>query len=149
MSKRCVSENVIRTVRSLAESVGFDLSDIYRSTKDAITRGYFEAMVFTDFGGDSDIPDEAKFSQELVDSSRADLKEFERLLDDLGLVDRVIESNMPLDHVGNDFWLTRNHHGAGFWDGDYPEDLEKAFMGIVKNFGEVNLYVGDDGLVYL
>jgi hypothetical protein len=23
---------------------------------------------------------------------------------------------------GTDFWLTRNHHGAGFWDGDWPED---------------------------
>ena len=22
---------------------------------------------------------------------------------------------------GHDFWLTRNGHGAGFWDGDYPE----------------------------
>src|SRR5687767_14180399 len=22
---------------------------------------------------------------------------------------------------GHDFWLTRNGHGAGFWDGDWPE----------------------------
>jgi hypothetical protein len=21
--------------------------------------------------------------------------------------------------IGHDFWLTRNRHGAGFWDGDY------------------------------
>jgi hypothetical protein len=23
--------------------------------------------------------------------------------------------------AGHDFWLTRNGHGAGFWDGDWPE----------------------------
>lgn len=23
------------------------------------------------------------------------------------------------ERIGHDFWLTRNRHGAGFWDGDY------------------------------
>lgn len=23
------------------------------------------------------------------------------------------------EHAGNDFWMTRNGHGAGFWDGDW------------------------------
>src|ERR1700688_3172423 len=22
-------------------------------------------------------------------------------------------------NAGHDFWLTRNHHGTGYWDGDY------------------------------
>lgn len=26
-------------------------------------------------------------------------------------------------HAGGDFWLTRNRHGAGYWDGDYPADI--------------------------
>lgn len=49
--------------------------------------------------------------------------------------------------AGHDFWLTRNGHGAGFWDrglGALGERLTKAS----KAFGEVNLYVGDDGLIY-
>ena len=26
----------------------------------------------------------------------------------------------PVDeYAGHDFWLTRNGHGAGFWDGDW------------------------------
>src|SRR5262245_12754239 len=28
--------------------------------------------------------------------------------------------------AGHDFWLTRNGHGAGFWDGDYPDDVGDA-----------------------
>jgi hypothetical protein len=50
--------------------------------------------------------------------------------------------------AGHDFWLTRNRHGAGFWDGDWPEAGERLTAASYK-FGEVNLYVGDDGLIYL
>lgn len=49
--------------------------------------------------------------------------------------------------IGHDFWLSRNGHGAGFWDrdlGEIGERLTKA----AKTFGEINLYVGDDGKVY-
>ena len=49
--------------------------------------------------------------------------------------------------IGHDFWLTRNGHGAGFWDrglGEVGERLTKAS----KVYGEVYLYVGDDGKVY-
>lgn len=51
------------------------------------------------------------------------------------------------EQVGHDFWLTRNHHGAGFWDrnlGEWGEKLTKA----AHSFGEVDLYVGDDGRVH-
>lgn len=47
---------------------------------------------------------------------------------------------------GHDFWLTRNRHGAGFWDrgyGDLGEDLsDKA-----RAFGECELYISDEGKV--
>lgn len=49
--------------------------------------------------------------------------------------------------AGHDFWLTRNGHGAGFWDrglGDIGERLTKA----AKVYGGVDLMVGDDGLIY-
>jgi hypothetical protein len=50
--------------------------------------------------------------------------------------------------AGHDFWLTRNHHGAGFWDGDWPDDLGNLLTKRAHAFGEQNLYVADDGLVY-
>ena len=52
------------------------------------------------------------------------------------------------DHAGHDFWLTRNGHGAGFWDrglGELGDRLSKAS----KAFGESHLYAGDDGKLYL
>ena len=56
----------------------------------------------------------------------------------------LIESDIEL--AGHDFWLTRNGHGAGFWDGDWDngDELTKAS----KAYGSVDLYVGDDGMIY-
>lgn len=49
---------------------------------------------------------------------------------------------------GHDFWLTRNGHGAGFWDGDWPEPAGEILTKASKAYGGVDLYIGDDGKVY-
>lgn len=52
------------------------------------------------------------------------------------------------DQVGHDFWLTRNGHGSGFWDrglGDVGKRLSEA----AKAWGSQDLYIGDDGLIYV
>jgi hypothetical protein len=50
--------------------------------------------------------------------------------------------------VGHDFWLTRNGHGAGFWDGDWPEPEASILDRAATSVGEMQLYIGDDGLIY-
>lgn len=54
--------------------------------------------------------------------------------------------------TAHDFWLSRNGHGAGFFDayrGDpYPDDVAKRLQEAARAFGECNLYVGDDGMIY-
>lgn len=50
--------------------------------------------------------------------------------------------------AGHDFWLTRCGHGAGFWDGDYPEPQATRLTEASKKFGNVDLYIGDDGVLY-
>lgn len=52
-----------------------------------------------------------------------------------------------MEQGGQDFWLTRNGHGAGFWDrgtGDVGQRLTAA----AKVWGSVELYVGSDGSIY-
>lgn len=49
---------------------------------------------------------------------------------------------------GHNFWLTRNRHGAGFWDGDWRADVGKRLTDAAHVYGEYNLIIGDDGLVY-
>jgi hypothetical protein len=52
------------------------------------------------------------------------------------------------EEAGHDFWLTRNGHGAGFWDGDWPEASGKRLTDAAHAFGEFDLYVGDDGQIH-
>lgn len=48
---------------------------------------------------------------------------------------------------GHDFWLTRNGHGAGFWDRGYGE-AGKLLTAACKPYGEVYLYIGDDNKIH-
>lgn len=48
--------------------------------------------------------------------------------------------------IGHDFTLTRNGHGAGFWDRGLG-DVGDALTDLCKPFGEVSAYVGDDGKI--
>jgi len=66
------------------------------------------------------------------------IKESGELLEDADMSD-----------AGHDFWLTRNRHGAGFWDGDWPEEAGKALTELSHKFGEQDMYVGDDGKIYV
>jgi hypothetical protein len=49
--------------------------------------------------------------------------------------------------AGHDFWLTRNGHGCGFWDGDWPASLGDLLTEKCKAFGACELYVAD-GKIY-
>ena len=51
------------------------------------------------------------------------------------------------ERAGHDFWLTRNGHGAGFWDRGL-DALGQRLSDAAEVYGSVDLYVGDDGLIY-
>lgn len=60
----------------------------------------------------------------------------------------IFRAGLDAEQVGHDFWLTRNGHGTGFWDrglGAVGEELSKA----AKAYGSSDIYVGDDGLLYV
>lgn len=68
--------------------------------------------------------------------------------------------------AGFHFWLTRNRHGAGFWDGDWTEPYTETdddgsppivpryptvgdyLTEMAHAYGSYDLYVGDDGRIY-
>jgi hypothetical protein len=49
--------------------------------------------------------------------------------------------------VGHDFWLTRNGHGAGFWDKEevYGPDMAQFLTAIAKDFPELHVWQDPDG----
>lgn len=80
-------------------------------------------------------------SEETVSKAAKDWKEF------IGKCGNILE-DLDLSDVAHDFWLTRNRHGAGFWDGDYEKSLGEKLTEIAHAFGEFDLYVGDDNKIY-
>lgn len=50
--------------------------------------------------------------------------------------------------AGHDLWLTRNHHGAGFWDKDQYDELAEnggeRLTKIAHEMGEIGIYVNDE-----
>ena len=57
-------------------------------------------------------------------------------------------ANISDEQAGHDFWLTRNCHGAGFWDRGNGE-IGEALADAARVYGECDLYLGDDGKVYV
>ncbi len=52
------------------------------------------------------------------------------------------------ERAGHDFWLTRNGHGSGFWDGDWEKPAGECLTEASEAFGGVDLCVSDSGLIY-
>lgn len=48
----------------------------------------------------------------------------------------------------HDFWLTRNGHGAGFWDRKYDKGVRDRLTDACKAYREVHVVTGDDGKLY-
>ncbi len=82
------------------------------------------------------------FAPEAIQQAVADCNSFKSKAGDL--IAEYDETD-----VAHDFWLTRNGHGAGFWDGDYEAEVGKKLTEIAKSFGESSPYIGDDGKIYL
>ena len=96
----------------------------------------------TDDDGDSlDYYDIEDIDPDTLEAMRADIVDFVESNKEL-----LLSSGQSDEQIGHDFWLTRNHHGAGFWDrglGDIGEELTKA----CHVYGDVYLYVSDNGKV--
>jgi hypothetical protein len=120
---------------------------------DEFTQGYIECTFFTNSGDTEDeIQDQgfSDFAPEALESIIQDCAKFQEQHADL--LERACDvDGYDMQRAGNDFWFTRNGHGVGFWDrglGDVGDDLETA-CGWRTDFGEVWLYLGDDGKIYV
>jgi hypothetical protein len=64
----------------------------------------------------------------------------------------IIDENCKRENcwsqAGHDFWLTRNHHGAGFWDGDWEKAIGDELTKTSHCFTGCDLYVGDDAKIH-
>lgn len=80
------------------------------------------------------------------DTLQAMSKELHEFIDKYYDLVQPADKNVEISYFAHNFWLTRNGHGAGFWDGDYKNGnkLTKA----AEEYGQLELEVGDDGKIY-
>lgn len=129
----------------------------YIASLDQFALGYLECALWSstdesrDDGGDPldsnyDFHDIARAS---LESLVADCVTFQRVAADL--LTQAYGRDYSEARAGHDFWLTRNGHGAGFWDRDELETVDgeseslgdrlSALCGHGTAFAEVNLSV--------
>jgi hypothetical protein len=65
-------------------------------------------------------------------------------------IDDFYDVRQPVeDQTEHDYILTRNHHGAGFWDGDWDNSVAQILTDAANKQGEFSAYVGDDKKIYI
>lgn len=97
----------------------------------------------------------ALWTEELDEYSISDIdeKSISDALEDINsFVRKASDIIIPMDYsqIGHDFWLTRNGHGAGFWDRKELEGgIGDKLTEICEEFTEKYPYLGDDGKIYI
>lgn len=117
---------------------------------DAMTAAYLECAAWAS-GGDTDpitsVPleslDDFDFSTEAEAEAREVCRDF--LVDNF---DDIVETEMSAEQCGHDLLLTRDRHGAGFWDRGYREDIGARLTEAAHLLGGANAMLGDDRLIY-
>lgn len=118
--------------------------------------GYMAALLWsstdTTDGGETVNLDEYEISTAAADRCRADCFAFFSTnradIDAAAAHYASADGATGYQMAGHDFALTRNHHGAGFWDGDLPERLGARLTKASEAAGSCDLYLGDDGEVH-
>jgi hypothetical protein len=132
---------------------------------DEFTQGYVQAIFFTETepGTDKDSHDPETQSSlhgecgfydlapETLEDIKTDCAKFQA--DHAENLEQAFNSRdtYTAEQAGIDLWLTRNGHGAGFWDrglGDIGQTLSDG-CGWQTPYPEKWVHMGDDGKVYL
>lgn len=132
---------------------------------DDFAKGYFAAMIWSttdesDESGGEPMDanyDQDDLSEQALERIAEECKAFQEAAADLleQAYDRPdyhgMDGSSPQAMAGHDFWLTRNHHGAGFWDREAlkQDDLGNKLTEVADSFGECYPGIGDDGLIYI
>ena len=124
-----------------------------------IFRGLTEAAIWTndDFREDrldASIGDYDDFAPSAIAYLEDYCRQFAAAFEEFCISPSKYFNKIPVNHteheyIGHDLWLTTCGHGAGFWDGDWEEPIATQLSEWCRKHGEIELYVGDDHLIYI
>ena len=110
---------------------------------DEFTKAYVVAALWSSSDGDKESLERYNYSDIADETMDVMIKDCEKFQSE-----NCEDISSDLSLAGHDFWLTRNGHGSGFWDGDWDDEIGKRLTKSSETYGEFTLYVGDDGKIY-
>ncbi len=151
LHKKSLIENRIKQINNELNEIGFgqygnpndsnlEEGDIMGNEEYKILESYLEAALWTE-------------EDEIGHASVNDVSNESRAKANQDVINFMQQAGPLLDgiepeQVGHDLWLTRNGHGAGFWDrglGEVGDQLSE----IARAMGSKHAYRGDDNLIYI
>jgi hypothetical protein len=121
---------------------------------DIFTQAYIECALWSSSEGEDGEIRLDEYGGDIAPGTLHDIEEAcaQFQADNADLLRQWYDHGETAARAGHDFWLTRNHHGAGFWDrfyGDHPAcKIGNALTAYAHAVGSRDLYIGDDGQIY-
>lgn len=124
---------------------------------DDFVDGYITAMLYStndesepETGG---VPLDQNYSRDDIDPELMatiieDCRQFLEQCGHLLTEENWLGKGEMMENAGYDFWMNRNGHGCGFWDGDWADPAGNTLSDACKEFGECYICVGEDGKIY-
>lgn len=118
-------------------------------TEEDTLKGDEESQISGKYSEDSELKDLEErtwlnihnFTDDSIIKAYEDIKKFLEYAGDA-------VNDIDEEQLGHDIWLTRNHHGAGFFDRGYDDEIEKVLMDSAHKLGEESIFVDDDGKLH-
>lgn len=114
------------------------------------TAAYIEALYFIDTGDVEQPPTDAELAEDTRLDIEADCRSWWRRFGCYVTTEQcqAAFSNQAVVQAGHDFHMTRNGHGVGFWESHWPEQYRELLTQGAQKYGTLEIYLGDDGLIY-
>ena len=128
------------------------IMNLHPKSVNTFVKSYIQTALWSSVDDNDEPLDNGKYdlAEETIAALHDQCIEFLELANDeiIKYRENFQSAKIMYSQAGHDFWLTRNGHGCGFWDS--PElwsDDEKLTE--LCEYQNVDLYVGDDSLIYV
>jgi len=108
----------------------------------AAVDAYLECALWTDTHPDSGCPYDYHYT--VADFSAEARADAEWEITDFYTSNSADLEDLTPEQVGHDLWLTRNHHGVGFWDRDL-EEIGDRLTAAAHLRSMTHCYISDSG----
>ena len=124
----------------------------YKSKLDIIVDSYLETAIWTEEDGNAEL--EGKTIHDFSDNARNQAREeiLWFLKNSTAMFGSSVFTDVSYTSIGHDIWLSRNHHGAGFFDRGYEKEISDFLMYLSHELGDINIYIkefdNEDSKIY-